>query len=176
MAVSGRGREITRVEVSLDAGLTWQEATLRSEFVPHVWKIWEFQWDVSQVGPYRIFARTYDDTGEVQNQHGAYGWYGFFVPVHAGPDRDADGIADSVDLCPDVFNPAQPDRDRHVPDSVTFRDFAALASNWRIQQSVPITGDLNADGAVNPLDLHRLADLWLAECSIGSHPPGQTDQ
>ena len=132
--------------------------------------------DVSQVGLHRIFARTYDDTGAVQNQHGAYGWYGFFVPVLVEYDSDADGIANPVDLCPDVFNPVQPDRDRPSPDAVSFLDFATFASSWRVQRSVPIIGDLNADGSVNPLDLHLLADLWLTACPAESSPPGQIDQ
>ena len=179
MAVSGQGREVTRVEVSVDAGLTWQEATLLSEFVPNVWKIWEFTWEAPRTGKHRLFARTYDDAGQVQNKDGAYGWWGFVVDVTVDEDGDADGVADAVDNCPEFFNPSQRDSDRDgtgdlcdvdCPDldgvnPVSFVDFARFAMSWRADETGPVAADLNHDAATNLLDLQILADHWLTACN-----------
>jgi DMSO/TMAO reductase YedYZ molybdopterin-dependent catalytic subunit len=91
MAISGTGREITRVEVSTDNGLTWSEANLTTEFVPNVWKYWEMAWEIPRLGSYSILARTYDDTGAAQQETDAYGWRGFLVPVNV--EAATDGAA-----------------------------------------------------------------------------------
>lgn len=178
MAISGRGREITAVEVSLDGGLSWDAATLLSTSVPNTWKHWEFTWEPQRLGQHHFLARTYDDTGALQNEDGAYGWRGFVVVVLVEEDDDADGVANSVDNCPGRFNPSQRDSDadgtgdicdRDCPDldgrdPVSFVDFAFLASVWRRRDGGLVAGDLNADGFVNALDLRLLADYWLSMC------------
>lgn len=179
MAVSGHGREVTRVDVSFDAGLTWQQATLLSEFVPNVWKIWEFTREASRTGLHRLFARTYDDAGQIQNKDGAYGWRGFVVNVTVDEDADADGAADAVDNCPNLFNPSQRDSDRDgtgdlcdadCPDldgvnPISFVDFALFSTSWRADETGPVAADLNHDAATNLLDLQILAAHWLAACN-----------
>jgi DMSO/TMAO reductase YedYZ molybdopterin-dependent catalytic subunit len=95
MALGGTGREITRVEVSTDNGLTWADAVLTTEFVPNVWKIWEFAWAIPNLGSYSLLARTYDDTGAAQPEAGGYGWQGYLNTVNVEADRDGDGIPDS---------------------------------------------------------------------------------
>ncbi len=181
MAVSGLGREITRVELSTDDGLTWRDAVLTTAFVPNVWKYWEFTWRIPQVGRYLILARTYDDTGAVQREQNGFGWRDFAVPVVVGADADADGVPDSLDNCPNTFNPSQRDSDGDgrgdacdpdCPDldgrnPVSFHDFALLASAWRVRGAKAPAGDLNADGVVNALDLEVLARYWLSDC----YPP-----
>ena len=42
-AWTGNG-EITKVELSTDAGLTWSEAKLLDESKPNAWRLWEFDW------------------------------------------------------------------------------------------------------------------------------------
>ncbi len=181
MAISGTGREITRVEVSTDNGLTWRDAVLTTEFVPNVWKHWEFAWQIPHPGPYSILARTYDDTGAAQPEKDGFGWRDFIMSVFVGPDMDADGVPDSRDNCPAIFNPSQRDSDgdgigdvcdTDCPDldgrnPVSFHDFAILASAWRVPESATPAGDLNADGLVNALDLQVLARYWLSAC----YPP-----
>lgn len=178
MAISGTGREITRVEVSTDNGLTWRDAVLTSEFVPNVWKHWEFTWQIPHLGQYSILARTYDDTGAVQPEKNGFGWRDFIMSVFVGPDMDADGVPDSRDNCPNTFNPSQRDSDGDgigdvcdgdCPDldgrnPISFRDFAILASAWRVPDRGTPAGDLNADGLVNTLDLQVLAQYWLSDC------------
>jgi DMSO/TMAO reductase YedYZ molybdopterin-dependent catalytic subunit len=183
MAFSGVGREITRVELSTDGGLSWQEAALLSEFVPNVWKYWEFAWPIPRLGRHFLLARTYDDAGVGQPEKGGYGWRDFIFSVNVEADQDGDGVPDLRDNCPNAFNPSQrdsdgdgrgdgcdedcPDLDGHNP--VSFRDFAILASVWRGQDAGMSAADRNADGTVNALDLHLLAQYWLSNC----YPPVQ---
>jgi hypothetical protein len=178
MAISGQGREITAVEVSTDAGATWQPATLLSEFVPNVWKHWELAWDPAYVGHHFIYARTYDDTGAVQREDKGYGWRGFVIEVRVEEDADGDGIGDSRDNCPDAFNPSQRDSDNDgtgdicdgaCPDldgvnPVSFYDFALFASSWRAPESHLGAGDMNGDGIVDLTDLDLFAAYWLSVC------------
>jgi DMSO/TMAO reductase YedYZ molybdopterin-dependent catalytic subunit len=178
MAISGTGREIPRVEVSTDNGLTWNDAVLTTEFVPNVWRYWEFTWQIPQVGQYSILARTHDDTGAVQPEKDGFGWRDFIMSVYVGPDMDADGVPDLRDNCPNTFNPSQRDSDGDgigdVCDSgcpdldgrnpVSFRDFAILASTWHARDGNAPAGDLNTDGVVNALDLQVLARYWLSTC------------
>ncbi len=179
MAFSGNGREITRVEVSTDNGLTWGDAVLTTEFVPNVWQLWEFAWQIPSLGPYSLLARTYDDTGAAQPEMGSYGWRGFLDTINVEADRDGDGIPDSQDNCPDVFNPSQEDSDGDgigdacdagCPDldgrnPVSFRDFALFASTWGVHDGSTPAGDLNGDGVVDALDLQLFAQYWLSDCS-----------
>ena len=103
------------------------------------------------------------------------------MPVNVEPDADGDGVPDSLDNCPGIFNPSQRDSDgdgigdvcdSKCPDldgcsPISFRDFAIFASAWRVPDSGPRAGDLNADGIVNARDLQVLAQYWLSSC----YPP-----
>jgi len=176
MAISGTGREVTRVEVSTDDGLTWGDAVLTTEFVPNVWKHWEFAWQIPHVGQYSILARTYDDTGAAQPEKDGFGWRDFIMSVFVGPDTDADAVPDSRDNCPNAFNPSQRDSDGdgigdvcdtdstdlNSRNPLSFREFALFASAWRVADRGTPAGDLNADGVVNALDLQVLARYWLS--------------
>jgi DMSO/TMAO reductase YedYZ molybdopterin-dependent catalytic subunit len=182
MALSGTGREITKVEISTDNGLTWNDARLTTEFVPNVWRHWEFTWQIPHLGLYAILARTYDDTGAAQQEKNGFGWRDFVMPVRVEPDTDGDGVPDSQDNCPNTFNPSQRDSDGDgtgdacdtgCPDldgrsAVSFRDFALFASAWRAHDRETPPGDWNADGVINALDLQVLAQYWLSDC----HPAG----
>jgi len=59
--------EITRVEISLDSGRTWQDAKLLGEPVKNAWRLWEYEWRTpANAGRHTIFARATDSRGFVQ--------------------------------------------------------------------------------------------------------------
>lgn len=178
MVMAGDGVKVTKVEFS-DDGATWEPAELLTEFAPNVWRRWEFVWDGIQLGHNVIYARVTDETGTVQRESGGYSWRGFAVAVTGDLDADGDGIADSVDNCPGLANPDQRDSDGngigdlcdpHCPDldgvnPVSFFDFATLGSAWRTADAEN-RADFNADGTVDPADLHHFAVHWLSPCLI----------
>ena len=178
MAFAGNEIEITSVEVSTDEGITWEPAQMLNYFVPNVWKHWEFTWDAAQVGEYQIFTRAIDSLGNVQReQAGNFGWRGFNVLVTVDTDEDGDGVADSIDNCPSVYNPSQKDSDDDgignacdddCPNldgvnPVNLRDFSILAFNWQLI-GPDLAGDLNMDLAVDVNDLAILTGYWLSDC------------
>jgi len=178
MVHAGQGIDINEIQISLDDGTTWESAQLLNYYIPNVWKIWEFSWEIAQVGEYEIFARAEDSLGNVQNETGSFGWRGFSIPVTVDYDDDNDGIANSVDNCFDVYNPSQADSDGDgignacdidCPyldglNPVNFADFSILANNWQLS-GTGLPGDLNADELVDTNDLAIFADYWLSACS-----------
>jgi DMSO/TMAO reductase YedYZ molybdopterin-dependent catalytic subunit len=65
-AWTGSG-EITRVEVSTDAGTSWREAKLIDKAVPNAWRRWEFVWQTpAESGKHTLMARAYDSRGQTQ--------------------------------------------------------------------------------------------------------------
>ena len=60
-------RGISKVEVSVDGGSTWNEATLKPPKSSYSWVLWAYAWTPSTPGNVTILARAYDGTGQVQN-------------------------------------------------------------------------------------------------------------
>lgn len=60
-------RGISRVEVSLDGGGTWQEAELREPLSPLAWTQWAYRWTPGPPGSYRILCRATDGGGGLQD-------------------------------------------------------------------------------------------------------------
>ncbi len=59
--------DVARVEVSADAGQSWQTASLLGKPIRHAWRFWEYAWQVpAQRGRYTLLARATDARGEVQ--------------------------------------------------------------------------------------------------------------
>jgi len=59
--------DITKVEISVDAGATWREARLVDSSVKNAWRLWEFDWRTpAQPGKQTILARATDSRGRVQ--------------------------------------------------------------------------------------------------------------
>ena len=56
---------ITKVEVSVDRGITWQPATLREPNIAKAWVRWDLAWDV-RPGSYGLRARATDEQGNGQ--------------------------------------------------------------------------------------------------------------
>jgi DMSO/TMAO reductase YedYZ molybdopterin-dependent catalytic subunit len=73
---------ISRVEVSLDRGATWQPVELREPNIPRAWTRWDFEWN-ARPGEHVILTRAIDARGTTQpasipwNAQG----YGYNVPV-----------------------------------------------------------------------------------------------
>jgi DMSO/TMAO reductase YedYZ molybdopterin-dependent catalytic subunit len=177
-AYAGGGIDITKVEVSTDNGTTWQTAQLLNYYVPNVWKQWIFTWNPPGVGRYNIYARTQDSQGNLQNENDAFGWRRLVTIVRVDFDDDNDGVPDSLDNCPGVYNPSQADSDGdgignacdpNCPNfdgqnPVNFLDFAILAANWNLTQP-NLPGDLDHNGTVNINDLGIFMVYWLSNCS-----------
>jgi DMSO/TMAO reductase YedYZ molybdopterin-dependent catalytic subunit len=177
MAYVGEGKEVTEVEVSTDDGASWDAATLLNYFVPNVWKHWEYDWEIADVGQYTVYVRASDNLGNVQQEEFSFGWRGFRVIVNVDYDDDGDGIPDAADNCYGVYNPAQMDSDGDGAGNacdgdcpnldglnpVGFIDFSILSNNW-LRTGPGLMGDLNASEAVDVNDLAIFFDYWLSGC------------
>jgi len=61
------GAEITRVEISTDAGTTWNDAQLLGDPVRDAWRLWEYEWAVpAMAGETVLMARATDSQGRTQ--------------------------------------------------------------------------------------------------------------
>ncbi|MEY2563297.1 MAG: hypothetical protein QOH88_1490 [Verrucomicrobiota bacterium] len=70
--------DISKVELSVDDGASWQLARLLDGSVRNAWRLWEYDWQTpSQRGPQTIMARATDSRGRTQPfernaDHGTY--------------------------------------------------------------------------------------------------------
>ena len=62
-------RGIQKVEVSVDGGVTWQQAQLAPPLSRDSWVFWSYQWAPVTPGRYAIVARATDGTGALQTDH-----------------------------------------------------------------------------------------------------------
>jgi hypothetical protein len=60
-------RGISKVEVSVDGGSTWDEAVLKPPHSPYSWVLWAYEWKPTSKDSYTIVARAYDGNGQVQD-------------------------------------------------------------------------------------------------------------
>jgi DMSO/TMAO reductase YedYZ molybdopterin-dependent catalytic subunit len=59
-------RGVSRVEVSVDARQTWQEAHLDYQGAPMAWVLWSYDWQPAQTGMYKLAVRAEDGAGTPQ--------------------------------------------------------------------------------------------------------------
>ncbi len=59
-------RGISKVEVSLDQGKTWQLAQLKKPLSNLTWALWAYEWVPPTTGGYVIYARATDASGQTQ--------------------------------------------------------------------------------------------------------------
>ena len=64
-AWSGQG-PVVKVEVSVDGGASWSEATLDQAASPFGWRRWTFRWDATRPGEHELWARATDARGNTQ--------------------------------------------------------------------------------------------------------------
>ena len=61
---------IAAVEISTDAGRTWNRAELLGPQARHSWTLWEYLWEVAEPGDHVLLARAVSRAGQVQpTQH-----------------------------------------------------------------------------------------------------------
>jgi hypothetical protein len=58
--------DVTKVEISTDAGQTWKPADLGTEHAHYAWRLWSFPWKPSRSDQYIILSRATDSRGRVQ--------------------------------------------------------------------------------------------------------------
>ena len=59
--------DVTRVDLSVDGGATWQAARLLGEAQRYAWRFWEYRWRTpAQSGRCKLMARATDSRGRVQ--------------------------------------------------------------------------------------------------------------
>ncbi len=77
--------DITKVEVSVDSGATWDQAQLLDGSVKNAWRLWEYVWQTPATpGKQTLLARATDSRGRVQPfEHDAD--YGNYVINHILP-------------------------------------------------------------------------------------------
>ena len=66
VAFSGN-KGISEVDISTDAGQTWQRAILKQPLSGFTWVLWELAWQPPKAGSYTIVARAIDLEGNVQD-------------------------------------------------------------------------------------------------------------
>jgi DMSO/TMAO reductase YedYZ molybdopterin-dependent catalytic subunit len=59
-------RGVSKVEVSVDDGKTWQEAQLKKPISNGTWTLWAYEWQPMSLGEQFVYARVTDGSGQVQ--------------------------------------------------------------------------------------------------------------
>lgn len=59
-------RGIRKVEVSVDGGERWHDATLEPELSLYAWRFWQYRWELPPPGRYSLAVRAMDGTGRLQ--------------------------------------------------------------------------------------------------------------
>jgi len=62
----GGPHSISKVELSLDAGKTWNECEIEPPMSPYSWVIWNFRWQPPKRGRYQVVVRATDTAGQLQ--------------------------------------------------------------------------------------------------------------
>ena len=54
---------IKKVEVSVDGGNSWQQATILPRLSPYSWIFWTYEWAISSKGEYTVMVRAINEQG-----------------------------------------------------------------------------------------------------------------
>lgn len=57
---------ISRVELSLDSGRSWNAAVLEEPLSPYTWVLWQYRWKTSMPAAYTLMVRAWDKRGRLQ--------------------------------------------------------------------------------------------------------------
>jgi DMSO/TMAO reductase YedYZ molybdopterin-dependent catalytic subunit len=77
VAFSG-GAAVARVEVSIDGGAKWAEATLEGDAGPGQWQVFRYRFEAQKPGTYQALARATDARGAIQPEKAAWNPSGYF--------------------------------------------------------------------------------------------------
>lgn len=69
--------EVTRVEVSTDAGKSWQPAQLDRDQAKYAWRMWQYAWKPNTAGSYVLMSRATDSRGRTQPMRPAWNPAGY---------------------------------------------------------------------------------------------------
>ena len=58
--------DIVKVEISTDAGTTWNETILGKDKAKYAWRLWSYNWKPTKGGDYTVLSRASDSQGRVQ--------------------------------------------------------------------------------------------------------------
>ena len=79
---------INRVEVSVDGGVSWNDAQLEDAISQFSWSRWALQWQPQEIGEAKLVVRTYNNSGDAQTAtiarafpNGASGYHHINVEV-----------------------------------------------------------------------------------------------
>jgi sulfite oxidase len=104
-AWSGDAGPVTAVEISLDAGRTWQPAVLRrDQRTDFGWRLWEYRWTPPREAYYTIYARARDAAGNTQPLEQEWNPSGYAwnvtprIRVVVGKSAIVSGVTDATDL------------------------------------------------------------------------------
>ncbi|MGC8491329.1 MAG: sulfite oxidase [Syntrophobacteraceae bacterium] len=75
-AYCGEG-SIERVEVSVDGGQTWEQASFIGPNEPYAWRQWQYIWDAGTTGAHTIMARATDSDGNRQPYRAGWNVLGY---------------------------------------------------------------------------------------------------
>lgn len=64
---------ISRMQVSLDDGKTWNDADIKEPLSKWAWTLWRYDWKPSGEGSYTIKVRAFDRSGKVQESGSLFG-------------------------------------------------------------------------------------------------------
>lgn len=98
--------EVTRVDISVDGGQSWQPARLGSDRATYAWRAFEYDWNVGRPGAYEVMARATDMRGRTQSGSSPWNPSGYLwnavdrvsVSTEATNQRVAAGAAEATAL------------------------------------------------------------------------------
>jgi len=76
VAWTGEGK-VVKVELSVDAGRTWEPARFIGEDQPYAWRQWQYIWQATGSGPRTILCRATDAQGDTQPESSSWNPSGF---------------------------------------------------------------------------------------------------
>jgi DMSO/TMAO reductase YedYZ molybdopterin-dependent catalytic subunit len=74
--------DIAKVEISTDAGATWNEAKLGKDQAKYAWRLWSYNWKPAKSGDYTILSRATDSQGRVQPEVPAWNPSGYLYNAY----------------------------------------------------------------------------------------------
>ena len=70
-------KAIEKVEVSVDDGRTWRQASFIGPNEPYAWRQWQYVWDAPSPGAYKVMACATDSDGFQQPESGGWNVLGY---------------------------------------------------------------------------------------------------